>query len=430
MQLATAGYPKNGLSYYLLEGNNSMLTTDYARKQAQNAQIQERIAAAIKTLEGVRDAVVTITMPNENVFYLQPDNPPSASVIIHMRQGSVLTTKQIAGIQTLVAKSVNGLSADNIALIDGQGNPLASTGAGADTAMLEATRQFENDVKQKVMSVLTGPYRPDQVKVEVAAVLNPDHSVSEESIYYPSPDGDNRGVIGYESAGQESYQSTSGDAGVPGTDTNSETPTYPTGGTGGETQSSSSSGETEYEVSSLKTQTLRNSPRAETITIGIAIDKDQFVPGEEAKIVNLAAAAAGVAPENISVQNFPFYKYEIEDAPESTQASGMPMLLALVAGGLLLLAIIALLLILRRGKKKKAEAEALAAEEAALAAAAAEKGVELDENGIPMEPDEDDIGHITPMKDKRREEIQQFAKNNPEITAQMLKSLLKAEAEG
>ncbi|MDR1135013.1 MAG: flagellar M-ring protein FliF [Clostridiales Family XIII bacterium] len=430
MQLATAGYPKNGLSYYLIEENNSMLTTDYARKQAQNAQIQERIAAAIKTLEGVRDAVVTITMPNENVFYLQPDNPPSASVVLHMKQGSVLTAKQITGIQTLVAKSVNGLSADNIALIDGQGNYLSNTSDGADGMMLEATRQFENDVKQKVISVLTGPYRPGQVKVEVSAILNTDRSVSEESVYYPWTDDDNRGIISYESTAQESYQSTSGDAGVPGTDTNSETPTYPTGGTGGESQSSSSGGETNYEVSSLKTQTLKNSARPEIVTIGIAIDKDSFIPGEEAKIVNLAAAAAGVSPENISVQNFPFYQYETEPEPElPEQGLNRFMIMGIIAGAVLLLALIALLLLLRRKKKKEAEAAAIAAAEEAAALAAAEREAQVDENGFPKQDEDEEIGRIEPMKDRRREEIQQFAKNNPEITAQMIKSLLKAEME-
>jgi flagellar biosynthesis/type III secretory pathway M-ring protein FliF/YscJ len=91
-----------------------------------------------------------------------------------------------------------------------------------------------------------------------------------------------------------------------------------------------------------------------------------------------------------------------------------------------LLALLLLLLLARR-KKKAAEAAALAEAEAA----AAEQLIEYDEEGMPIAPSaEAEIGPITPMKDKRREEIQQFAKSNPEITAQMIKSLLKAEAEG
>jgi len=41
MALATAGYPKSGLSYYMIEQNSGMLTTDYERQQYVNIQLQE-----------------------------------------------------------------------------------------------------------------------------------------------------------------------------------------------------------------------------------------------------------------------------------------------------------------------------------------------------------------------------------------------------
>ena len=124
MALATAGYPKSGLSYYLIEKGSGMLTTDYERQQYVNMQLQERIAASIKTLDGVKDAIVTITMPEENVFYLQEKDPPSASVIIHMQSGQTLVESQILGIQNLVVKSVARLTKENVAITDSGGNDL------------------------------------------------------------------------------------------------------------------------------------------------------------------------------------------------------------------------------------------------------------------------------------------------------------------
>ncbi|WP_296557735.1 flagellar basal-body MS-ring/collar protein FliF, partial [uncultured Acetobacterium sp.] len=124
MQLATAGYPKNGLSYYVIQENNSMLATDYERKQYENMQLQERLGASIKTINGVKDAIVTISVPTENVFYLQETESTTASVIIHLEPGATLTRQQVMGIQNLVVKSVAGLTADNIALTDGNGNDL------------------------------------------------------------------------------------------------------------------------------------------------------------------------------------------------------------------------------------------------------------------------------------------------------------------
>ncbi len=77
MQLATEGYPKSGLSYYLIEEKSGMLTTDYERRQYMNMQLQERIAASIKTLEGVKDAVVTITVRRKTCFTCRTKrNPP------------------------------------------------------------------------------------------------------------------------------------------------------------------------------------------------------------------------------------------------------------------------------------------------------------------------------------------------------------------
>ncbi|MDD2483990.1 MAG: flagellar M-ring protein FliF, partial [Eubacteriales bacterium] len=91
MALATQGYPKSGLSYYLIEENSGMLTTDYEKKQYANMQLQERIAASIGTLEGVKEAVVTITAPSEKVFYLQETEEATASVVIHMKDGYALS---------------------------------------------------------------------------------------------------------------------------------------------------------------------------------------------------------------------------------------------------------------------------------------------------------------------------------------------------
>ncbi|MDR3295270.1 MAG: flagellar M-ring protein FliF [Clostridiales Family XIII bacterium] len=429
MQLATAGYPKNGLSYYLFEENSGLLTTDYARRQTDTMMLQERIAASIKTLEGVRSAVVTITRPSENVFAIRDEVPPTASVIIHMQPGSSLSAKQITGIQNLVSKSVTGLLPENIALNDGQGNDLLGTaGVVSDTTGMGVQRQYESDIRQKILSVLTGPYRPEEIRVAVSAVVNTDVSVVQEETFIPSADGDNSGVIKEERDASESYQSTTGDGGVPGTETNSQVPTYPSGGLGGETQSSGGSSETLYDVSSRKTQTMQQNPQIQSISIGVAIDKDSFLPGEEARITNLVAAAANTAPENVTVMNFTFYSDAEPEIPGVEPTAWQRYMMLIIVGAVVLLAIITLVILLLLRRRKKA-AELAAAEAAELAAAAAaEQMIEYDEEGLPIAPSPDmEIGPIAPMRDKRREEIQEFAKSNPEITAQMIKTLLKTE---
>ncbi|MDR2089590.1 MAG: flagellar M-ring protein FliF, partial [Clostridiales Family XIII bacterium] len=257
MQLATAGYPKNGLSYWVLEENNSILNTDYSRRQAEYRQLQERIGASIKTLDGVRDATVMLTPPDERVFYLEEEYPPSAALIIHMQEGHNLTQEQITGIRNLVIKSVKGLTAENVAISDGSGVDLIGASAfGGNLDGFEFKRQYENDIRQKIFSVLAGPYAYADLRVAVSAVVNPNPSYTTRRDYIPSPEGDNQGVISREASSAESSSSTESDAGVPGTDTNSQIPQYPTGGISGESSSSGESSETEYKVSEENSATV------------------------------------------------------------------------------------------------------------------------------------------------------------------------------
>lgn len=416
MQLATAGYPKTGLSYYVIEENNSMLSTDYERKQYRNMQLQERIAASIETLDGVKQAVVTITPEEENVFYLKEKAEPSASVIVHMKDDYKLTESQVDGILKLVSKAVSGLKEENIALTDGQGNELKQDSQTAiETTKARLTNDLEEQLRKKVAQVLSGPYDSSQFKVSVTVTLNTDELVRETITYNPSPDGNNSGVISKESHTTENASSTERDGGVVGTTTNSDVATYPIGSVSGESSSASTSDDYEYLVSSVKEQMEKGGAAVESVSIGVAIDKANFDPGERENVAELVAYAAGVELEDVTVQNFRFYKEPEETQPEPESHT----VLYIVLGSVLLLLLIALaLFIIIRKRKKAKEAAELAALEAQLAAEAAEAGGEGGES---------EIEKLQPIMDARREEVKEFATNNPEIAAAMIKTWLKNE---
>ncbi len=423
MTLATEGYPKSGLSYYLIEQNSGMLTTDYERKQYVNMQLQERIAASVKTLDGVRDAVVTITVPEDDIFYLQEKEEPTASVILHMESSTVLTQSQIAGIKNLVAKSVSGLSKDNIALTDSQGNDLSgSTNNGADDDKLAITREIESDIKKKVSAVLSGPYKLDQFKISVTATVDADALITEQTVYSPSPDGTNSGVISEEAHSYTMSSSKTADGGIAGTSSNSEVPTYPTDSASGEDLTVTTDDSIKYQVSQMKSQSQKAGATIESISIGIAINKAAFDPGERESIIQLVSYAAGVAPESISVQNFQFYEEDAPTIPELPAGINKLYLYGGIGAGALLLLGLILLLVLRGKKKKKAVA-------ASAGALRMTDSMDTEEtlNHLFGEVEQEKIKPITPVKDVRRDEIKEFAKSNPEIVAQMIKSWLRSE---
>ncbi|MDF2656970.1 MAG: fliF [Bacillota bacterium] len=423
MNLATAGYPKSGLSYYLIEQNSGMLTTDYERKLYMNLQLQERIAASIRTLEGVKDAVVTITIPEDEVFYLQEKEKPSASVVIHMKDGGTLKESQILGIRNLVAKSVNGLTPENIALTDSLGNDLvgSTTGNNPDLSKINITREIENDIKKKITAVLLGPYRSEQFKVSVTATVDTDALVTESTTYLPSPDGNNSGVISEETRSDESSTSAQGNGGVAGTSSNSEVPTYPAGGSTGESSSTSTSENIKYQVSQTKSQSQKSGASIESISVGIAIDKASFDPGERESITQLVAYAAGVAPESVSVQNFQFYSDETSPGlPDAEGGMNKALLFGGIAAGVLVLAALIAFLILSRRRKN-------AAEEAMAMASAEEQDDGEALNSLFGAVEHGEVKPIMPIQDVKMTEIKEFAKNNPEIAAQMIRSWLRSE---
>lgn len=420
MALATAGYPKSGLSYYLIEQNSGMLTTDYDRKQYVNIQLQERIAASIRTLDGVKDAIVTITVPEDNVFYLQKKGTPaSASVIIHMNDGNTLTESQVVGIQNLVAKSVAGLSKDNIAISDNQGNDLAgsATSGSPDFLKVSLTKEIESEIKKKVLSVLEGPYDRAKLRVSVTAKINTNNLVKEETIYTPSAGGSNSGVTSSKTSTSDTASGTPGAGGVAGTSSNAQVPTYQTG-TGAAAGSASNTSESvTYQVSQSKAQTEKIGPEIESISIGIAVDKASFGPGEQQSITQLIAFATGVDPARVSVQNFSFFQAAAVAPAAAAPADTMRLILFAAAGVALLLVLAAIAVIMLRKKKKDGTEE---------------RGIIMGDNSLDElfgEIKQVPIRRIPPKNDARKQEIQEFSKSNPEIAAQLIKTWLKAEQE-
>jgi len=73
MTLASEGYPQSTLNYDIFSSNSGYMTTDYEKKQYLLFQLQDRLQAAIKTINGIDDAIVTISMPAEDSFVLEED---------------------------------------------------------------------------------------------------------------------------------------------------------------------------------------------------------------------------------------------------------------------------------------------------------------------------------------------------------------------
>ncbi len=438
MQLAILGFPKSTLSYDTFINNVSFMTTDFEKKQYLIFQLNDRLAATIQSLEGVKKAVVNISIPEQSDFGLSnQEDAPSASAAIEMKTGYELSPAQVKGIEHIISRAVPGLEVENVSITDSTGKLLKGSSADdsqSDFERLDFEAQFENRIAQKVHEHLAKVYGDDGVAVSVSAVLNYDKNLQESTDYTPSVNND--GMVQHQDTTTASG-TTSSVGGVPGTDTNAEIPTYPQG-TGGNDTYNQNTSSTDYLVNTLRQQIQREGYRIDRLTISTLVDDPALAPMEQAELVNIIAAASGALPEDITVVGMSFYTPPTEGqlpgevTPGDEEAGSwwqtllQPPYIFFLLGLLLLLILLFILWRVRKARKRRKleEQRRLEEEEAAAAALLEQQRLEQEEAELAAISLQDAAENVS-KESKMKEEIKNFAGNNPEIAAQLIKTWLR-----
>ncbi len=426
MELATKGYPKSGYSYDIWEENVNMFTTDSQKKEIAKMQLQQRLQATIGELSGIEKAIVNLDIPqSSNTVISTSNNEASASVVVHLKPGTQLTSNQINGITHVVEKAVSGLKEENISVVDQDANLLVAGDNNADTLVIETQRlqfkkTFEAQLSNEVRKLLTTAYGENGINVTVYAEFDYDKKVTEDTKYTPSV-GDS-GMLEHEDL-SSAWGNDGTTGGVPGVESNADG-TYPTedssasGAAWGESSSSKN-----YLINTLKQQTEKNGVYVEKVAASVVLYKDALEDTEREKVINTVANAIGTKPENVSVENYPLLGGDPTELPTiktneifgfSTQEIIIILIIAVVV---LLIAIIVVNILFRKSAKKKKK---LAAAAAAAAMEEHQKAIEIKKlSDKPVETKEAVI----------RREIGEFAKTSPDIAAQLLKTWIREEGE-
>ncbi|MEZ4636124.1 MAG: flagellar basal-body MS-ring/collar protein FliF [Caldilineaceae bacterium] len=124
LRLAAQNLPQGGtIGYEMFDtgslGNLGM--TEFMQRVNFQRALEGELSRTITAVEGVDLARVHLVLPEESLF-VDNQQPPKASVILKVKPGVKLNTTQVQSIRFLVANSVEGLSADNITLVDVDGN--------------------------------------------------------------------------------------------------------------------------------------------------------------------------------------------------------------------------------------------------------------------------------------------------------------------
>lgn len=434
-QLLLEGYPESGFNYDTYFNNIGMMASESDRETVRTYELQDRMAAVIRSLDGVKDAVVQISTGSDQRYVLDSENaiPASASVMVTMQDGGSMPENYAEAIGNLVARSVEGLEFDSISIVDSMGNTYlpggdTNTTTSASDLKMRLENQVNNRVRNEVMQALSPLYGEENVRVSVNSTVDVSRSVS-ESTTYTTPEGapDGEGIIGHREYDRELTRATEDTAGgVVGTATNADIPTYmeSQNAVNGNETYIRDSGSEDHNVNSTVEQREQNSGIITDVMIAVTINQDAAGNVGTAQLISHIARAAGISADQqadkINVLVAPFYSPE-DGSVQTPLLPGIAIpnwviYVAAGVGGLLILLLI-LLLVARRRRKK---AEALLAQQQAeeLAAALEQAQAQQTENIL-------DIKNEKNMELKQ--DIRKFTEENPEIAAQMIRTWLKGE---
>lgn len=174
--LAADGIPKGAGAGFEIFDEQKLGSTEFVQKINYQRALQGELARTINGMSEVQESRVHLVLPEESLFK-EDNKPPSAAVVLKLRQGARIEQRQLQGIVNLVAATVRGLEEDRISIISTDGQVLFKKNSPDQTMQMSQTQlerkgRMEEDVRQKVQSMLEQVIGPRKVLARVALDLD------------------------------------------------------------------------------------------------------------------------------------------------------------------------------------------------------------------------------------------------------------------
>ena len=449
-QLVLSGNLNSGYLYPYYTENVGLTSTSTEQERAWLVSVQQRLEAIIQGgFEGVQKAHVTIDPGTERLYVLQDSATPStASVVITVDGSERLKDDVVKAIRDTVAHSVERLNIENISVSDQYGpysdNSVIAQPNQATALKLQYEEQINNNIRSQVLQTLGPIYGYDNISVGVVSTVEVSRKTI-DSTTYKQPDGSVIGgglVVGDRLFWEVIRDGSEAEGGTVGTSTNSNLPIYPNleDALNGDADYAGSQLDRDIVVDTTKEQMDvlegRLSDLRVTVSVNATSTNGNVMSVEELKesvvtLTGIGAESVEAAQDKVFVTIKPFY----EENPANPNGPGGFFLqnswvLYAAIGGLVLFLVLLLVVILlaRNSKKKKLARQRALEEEMAAAEAAAEAAAIL--AAVPPTGGANIMEVNTEKSMELRKSVRQFAQNNPEIAAQMVKAWLKGEDNG
>lgn len=397
LRLSTLGYPQSALSYPVFTSNAGFMATELEKKQYLIIDLQNRLAETIRQIDGVSKSIVTLNIPDDTSYVWQSNSTTgSASVLLTLKTSKKLDSDFVLGIKNLVASSVPRMKSEDVRVIDASSGAelsaqLPSNSFDSNFLQLEFESEIERRMQEKVLNLLSLPYGIENVRVSSSVEIDYDKILTEELNYVPGSDG--KGII---SKIEEWYSANGNASGETG---NPDIPIYQQGDDETVIEKTYSA---EYLVSTIRRQIEKNGAELKSATVSVVINDHEL---DQQKIENWTksiANALNVDPAMVMIHSIgKTQQTPIDEVEDIFEQYGIYIVGAGMAFAVLVVFIM-FFLYLRKSKKTK-------------------KPLKDSNTTVQQKP-----VSVTPNTDIM-ENIGQFAQQNPEIAANLIKDMLKED---
>ena len=302
--------------------------------------IDGELARLIRKIPPIQNASVFISIPEQTMFSSQ-QKPVTATVQIDMPSGDKLDAFKVKAITNLLIGSVSGLTSENVAITDTNGNVYNSIMSPTDEQE-ERMREQDKYMQQKVNIQLDRLVGKGNYTATVSTFLKQAPTEKMTTWYDP-----NTKTAMSEQTFQEGLGDQTADSNK---NTNAVSVYLPNGLPGGGGDSSQNRNysrtarEVQYGVSKIQTKEFANSGTIEDISIAVTLDKAALPPDlsiEELKELVARAASPKCNPQNVSIafndSNDPYLASDNPEKLPKPEETGNPWWLAVALVGLSLI---------------------------------------------------------------------------------------------
>jgi len=219
LKLAAQGLPKGGNIGFELMENQKMGISQFLEKINFQRALEGELARSIESISAVQTARVHLAIPKDSVF-IRDQQKPTASVILNLYSNRLLDGQQVRAVVHLVASSVPDLPAQNVTVVDQNGNLLSDPTKPPASGQLNPTQlkyvqELQRDIVKRIESIITPIVGPNNVRAEATADVDFTHVQQAAETYKPNHNPDTTSVRSMQS-NEVGNKAAANASGIPG----------------------------------------------------------------------------------------------------------------------------------------------------------------------------------------------------------------------